>query len=360
LKKDAIPLLSFFTGGGFLDLGFEKAGFEIVWTNEFNPDFADMYEYAMSKLSSRRALISSRKSITSLSAKEVLAAAFPKGCPTVFGVIGGPPCTDFSNGGKKRGFDGDRGKLTRTYLRMVGKISPAFFVMENVKGLKRMKKERSRLMHTLRWLARKGRYDIRCKVLNALELGVPQDRERFFIVGVKKDLISRSGISFEWPVEHRYSAAKGIDWPKISPFKGKPKRAKKIPVELTVGHAFSFPISAEKAPNGKEHFVAYSSKFKKRKEGDVQGKSFKRLHRHRYSPTAWYGNNEVHLHPWKARRITVREALRIQTLPDLYVLPPEKTLSSKFKMICNGVPFVMAQKIGESLKNYLDRLSSIR
>ena len=106
-------------------------------------------------------------------------------------------------------------------------------------------------------------------------------------------------------------------------------------------------------PNGKEYFNSYSEKFWLRDEGDVSGKSFKRLHRYRYSPTAWYGNREVHLHPWKPRRLSVREALRIQSVPDEYVLPPEQCLSVKFQLICNGVPCRMAELLGINLKNFI-------
>ena len=88
-------------------------------------------------------------------------------------------------------------------------------------------------------------------------------------------------------------------------------------------------------------------------EGDVSRKSFKRLHRFRFSPTAWYGNQEVHLHPWKARRLSVREALRIQSVPDEYVLPKEMSLSAKFKMICNGVPCIMARAVAQSVHEVL-------
>jgi DNA (cytosine-5)-methyltransferase 1 len=87
----------------------------------------------------------------------------------------------------------------------------------------------------------------------------------------------------------------------------------------------------------------------------VARKSFKRLHRYRFSPTAWYGNQEVHLHPWKARRLSVREALRIQTVPDEYVLPDGGSLSAKFKMICNGVPCVMAFHLASALKSFLQQ-----
>ena len=88
-------------------------------------------------------------------------------------------------------------------------------------------------------------------------------------------------------------------------------------------------------------------------KGDVSAKSFKRLHRYRYSPTAWYGNQEVHLHPWRPRRISVREALRIQTVPDAYVLPKDEPISGRFKAISNGVPCLMAKKIGLTLYDVL-------
>ena len=67
----------------------------------------------------------------------------------------------------------------------------------------------------------------------------------------------------------------------------------------------------------------------------------------------WYGNNEVHLHPWKPRRLTVREALRIQTVPDGYVLPSENSLTHKFKVISNGVPSLLAQQIASALLKYI-------
>jgi DNA (cytosine-5)-methyltransferase 1 len=89
-------------------------------------------------------------------------------------------------------------------------------------------------------------------------------------------------------------------------------------------------------------------------EGETNRPSFKRLHRFKYSPTACYGNNEVHLHPYKHRRISVREALRIQGVPDTYVLPIELPLSKKFKMIGNGVPVPLAKAIADAVRIFLN------
>ena len=88
-------------------------------------------------------------------------------------------------------------------------------------------------------------------------------------------------------------------------------------------------------------------------EGDDEKKCYKRLHRWRYSPTAAYGNNEVHIHPYLPRRISVAEALAIQTLPPSFILPPNITLTDAFKTIGNGVPYVAARGVAESIYDYI-------
>ena len=80
-------------------------------------------------------------------------------------------------------------------------------------------------------------------------------------------------------------------------------------------------------------------------EGDVSRKSFKRLHRWRYSPTAAYGNNEVHLHPYKVRRLSIAEVLAIQSVPPEFELPSNMSLTDMFKTVGNGVPVLMVGKI---------------
>jgi DNA (cytosine-5)-methyltransferase 1 len=106
-------------------------------------------------------------------------------------------------------------------------------------------------------------------------------------------------------------------------------------------------------PNAKHHFQPKSDKFTVIKEGDDSKKSFKRLHRWRYSPTAAYGNNEVHLHPYKARRISAAEALAIQSLPPEFHFPASMTLSNMFKTIGNGVPFIAAKGLAETVEEFL-------
>ncbi len=121
-----------------------------------------------------------------------------------------------------------------------------------------------------------------------------------------------------------------------------------------VGPSFA---NVEGLPNSRDCFKPYSKVFKQIAEGDVSRKSSKRLHRWRYSPAAAYGNNEVHLHPWEPRRLTVREALRIQTVPDAYALPPRMTLSAMFKTVGNGVPVKLAQAVSASIFDVLEQIN---
>jgi len=361
-----IPVISFFTGGGFLDIGFELAGFDVVWTNEVSPAFASMYAHGVTAW--RRALgrkplpaaIANQRNIVELTDREVLREAFGVQRPPLFGAIGGPPCPDFSAGGRNTGAEGNHGRLTRTFIELVCGIRPHFFVMENVPGLCRTKKHRRHLDDIVEYAEARG-YAVDFALLNALELGVPQDRERLFMVGVKRRLAAqclRRRVDagdrgwYCWPQDPRYLGAKELPWPRIASG-GRVCKPRGIPLELTVYPLLAGSPGPESLPNGSEFFRPRSAKFAERAEGDCSNKSFKRLHRYRYSPTAWYGNNEVHLHPWKPRRLSVREALRIQTVPDEYALPPEGALSAKFKLICNGVPCRMAQRVADSVKLFV-------
>lgn len=368
-----VPVLSFFTGGGFLDIGFEQAGFNIVWTNEINPAFAEMQRNGVSAWRKSSGCtrgytaISNRKSIKGLSPEEIMGEAFGESRPAMFGIIGGPPCTDFSAGGKNGGSEGEHGKLTQTFVDLICGIRPDFFLIENVPGLSKIKKHRKFLGSIIDQLEHPSvGYLTDKRILSSLEFGVPQDRDRLFLIGFSPGLVqSVLGIKefqtdkswLPWPVP-KYPNAKDLPWPGESPFGAEPLPPVGLPLELTVYPLLHSSPSPSSLSNGLERFKPYSSKFWEIPEGDCSGKSFKRLHRYKYSPTAWYGNNEVHLHPWEPRRLSVREALRIQTVPDTYILPEEFTLSAKFKMICNGVPCKLARYLAESLADFLSGVSA--
>jgi DNA (cytosine-5)-methyltransferase 1 len=234
--------------------------------------------------------------------------------------------------------------------------------MENVKGLTNTHKHRKFLHAEIAKLERHG-YAVDLRVLSALDLGIPQDRERVFMIGVRRNYIKGvSGVTlrkgarewFPWPSDTRYEEAKErFSWPATSPFGEDPSKPDGVPPELCAGPLIMNQEEIETLPNGTEGFEAYSKKFLRIPEGDDSRKSFKRLHRWRYSPTVAYGNNEVHLHPALPRRLRVREAMRLQTVPDTYALPQELPLSAKFKLIGNGVPVRLAERVASSLAAFL-------
>jgi DNA (cytosine-5)-methyltransferase 1 len=358
-----LPTLSFYSGGGFLDMGFEAAGFKIVWTNEIDRDFARFHaagitSWRKSRGNGVQAEIFNTDSIEKIPSSQIVAEAFGKSIPTEFGIIGGPPCQDFSIRGSRKGFRGSKGRLTKIFLNKIVELKPTFFVMENVKGLL----EHETYLHHL-FKKVKKHYDLDHKTLNALEFGVPQSRERVFFVGIRKDTRRLAGKRlkklsrewFNWPTPLYRDAATEFQWPEKSKFGATPRRHPKLPIKLCVKSCLVPDYNLHVIANSSEYFNLYTSKTKLNaiKEGETTRPSFKRLHRFKYSPTSCYGNNEVHLHPHKNRRISVREALRIQGVSDAYVLPSDGDLllSKRFKMIGNGVPVPLAEAVANAVKN---------
>lgn len=350
-------------------MGFEQAGFSVIWSNDANPVFADLYSYGMTKWKQSKepgagmVSISCIKKIEDVPAQEIMKSAFPYGKPLLFGVIGGPPCPDFSVGGKNKGGKGINGRLSEIYIDRICGIKPYFFIFENVSGLYKIKKHRDYLKG-LEDAAEGAGYCIDLKLLNALEYGVPQDRERLIMVGIKRKLVQRclgrkvvKGERgwFYWPVPNYRNAKQKYRWPSIAAEGKRVIKPSAIPIRLTIHSILNRKNDPARLPNGKDCFKAYSKRFKTIKEGDTARKSFKRLHRYRFSPTACYGHNEVHLHPWRPRRLSVREAMRIQGVPDAYELPSEASLTTKYSIVSNGVPVPLAFKVAKSLRKFLDK-----
>ena len=357
-------IFSFFSGSGFLDLGFETSNFEIVLVNEFYKPFLDAYRYSREKMEisePRYGYYNGDINDFLSTKKEQIAAnvADARKDGSLVGFIGGPPCPDFSVAGKNRGSEGENGKLSQSYVDLIIAQKPDFFLFENVKGLWKTARHRAFFEKLKKELFSAG-YITTERLTNALEYGAAQDRDRILMFGVKKELIKcdeRIEL-FPWDSFRSYDleTVKAKPWPDVSSFE-KDKRTdcpKELPQDLTIEHWFQ-KNDVEHHPNAHEFFQPKAGLIRMQTvlEGDVSKKCYKRPHRWRYSPTAAYGNNEVHLHPYKERRMSVAETLAIQSLPKEFQLPPDMTLTDKFKTIGNGVPFVLAQGVAKTIYRFL-------
>lgn len=163
-------VVSLFSGCGGLDLGFKQAGFNIIFHNEIQkfilPTLSANFHGAISCSDIRKLNIDS--------------------IPDSDVIIGGPPCQSFSVGGKMRGEEDSRGKLIYLFSEIVVKKQPKSFLMENVSGLisKRNKKTFDSIINYFE----NGGYNISWKLIDVYNYGVPQNRKRIFVVGIRKDL----------------------------------------------------------------------------------------------------------------------------------------------------------------------------
>lgn len=166
-----MKVVSFFSGCGGLDLGFEQAGFDVVWANDIDPTV-----YATYELNHPHTFLC-KKDMRLLSPDEI---------PECDGFIGGPPCQSWSEGGKQRGLDDERGRMFLTYISFIKTKKPKFFVIENVKGILSNKHFKT-FMDMLSLLKNAG-YVVNYKLLNAMDFRIPQERYRVFVVGIRNDI----------------------------------------------------------------------------------------------------------------------------------------------------------------------------
>lgn len=369
-----IGIFSFFAGAGFLDLGFEETHYyKTLFVNEFKPSFNRIYRYARKKMGISEPIFGHHVGdINELLNDEEKNAELRKSVfdarhlndMELVGFIGGPPCPDFSVAGKNRGKDGDNGKLSQAYVDLICNIQPDFFVFENVKGLYRTEKHRKFFEHLKKQLAQAD-YFMTEQLINAIEFGVPQDRDRIILIGFHKQTKKNLGfatennqiIGFDWDRNKKYSrdVLKG-NWPTHTPYlEGiETPMPDGVIEELTIQYWWN-KNEVKSHPNKDMYFQPRAGlyRFMTKDEGDDLKKCYKRLHRWRYSPTAAYGNNEVHIHPYLPRRISVAESLAIQSLPKEFVIPTDVTLSDAFKTIGNGVPYLAAQGVALNIYDFI-------
>ncbi len=331
-------IISLFAGAGGLDLGFEKAGFNIMWANEYDKDIWETYRY-----NHKNTLLDTR-SITNIPAEDV---------PECDGIIGGPPCQSWSEGGSKRGLNDKRGQLFWDYIRILNAKNPKFFVAENVKGML-MSRYGDALDNFKKAFSEAGKYgyDLHFQLVNAADYGVPEDRERVLFIGFRKDL--KVNFSFPeptTPVGHRITLRQAIGDLADKEPKGfanvlneKGDWNEEVPNHdyLTGGFSSIF-LSRNRTRDWDE--VSYTIQASGR-QAPLHPQAPKMLKIE--ADKRIFVPGKEHLY----RRLSVREAARIQTFPDDFILK-YKNISAGYKMVGNAVPVNLAYIVAQAIKAVL-------
>ncbi len=326
-----MKVISLFAGAGGLDLGFEKAGFEIVAANEYDPTIWKTYEN-----NHKAPLI--HGDICKIDSNEF---------PDCDGIIGGPPCQSWSEAGSLRGIDDPRGQLFYEYIRVLRDKHPSFFLAENVKGMM-AQRHNSAVQGIVQQFENAG-YNLHIVLLNASNYGVAQDRKRVFYIGFRKDL----DVNFTQPLAYTNKVTF-----KDVIFDLKDTAIAALPKNKTNG-------SNCKVPNHEYFTGAYSTIFMSRnrvRQWDEQAftvqASGRQCQLHPQAPVMPKVeknlNKFVEGHEHLYRRLTVRECARVQGFPDEFIFY-YNNLDDGYKMIGNAVPINLAYEIAKSIKNSLKK-----
>ncbi len=321
-------LISLFSGAGGLDRGFHNAGFKTVVANEFDKKICPTF----------RANFPDTKLIEG-DIRNIPSDAFPK---DIAGIIGGPPCQSWSEAGSLKGIEDARGQLFYEYIRVLRDTQPLFFVAENVSGM--LAKRHSEAVNGFMRLFDEAGYDVNLKMLNANDYDVPEDRDRVFYIGFRKDL-KIDDYKYPEPQSHKPTLREAI-WD----------------LQET-----AIPAKEKNHTNGDECFVpnneyftgAFSPIFMSRNRvrswdepGFTVQASGRQCQLHPQAPKMIkveknlqkFAEGSEHLY----RRMSVREVARVQTFPDDFKFI-YNDVNLGYKMIGNAVPVNLAYHVAMSI-----------
>jgi len=353
-KKNSktFPSISLFSGILGIETGLEYAGFKTKFALDICKDAKDVIEENREHFGNFPYVCDS---ITTLPPKEIL-----KQCglqsEEVAILAGGPPCQPFSKSGMREGTSDNRGLLFKHYIEYLKVIRPQSFLLENVRGLysSRGNKDFKLIIEEFD----KTGYSVYWKTLDAANYGVPQFRQRLFIVGF------RDRVKFDFPHETHWNPEDMEDnlfhdhypfmtvWDAIGDLNGKVKgpqhtgRYNHLLPDIPEGMNYSFYTSERGHPNP---IFGWRTKF---------WYFLLKIDRNRPSLTiqAYPGNNTGPFH-WENRRLSVEELKRLQTLPDWLTI--NKSYMVSHRLIGNCVPPLLAECLGREIMKALKRNTRI-
>lgn len=363
-----IDVISLFSGGGGLDLGFKSEGFNIIWAIDNMPNAVETY----------------KKNIGNHIVCEDINNIDPDRLPKAEVVIGGPPCQSFSLAGNRHTED-SRGQLVWKYIDIIRAVQPNAFLFENVTGLLSAKNKEGKILPQLIKAFEDIGYLINYQVINAADYGIPQRRKRIIIVGTK----SKKRFCFPAPT-HSEEGEEGLfklnkyisvfdalsDLPKASKNEGETLVYTSLPEnDYQRIMRSSFGVTDHVIPKMSEldeYIIRHVKPGGNYMDipSDVKSKRIQRL-QHDGGHTTCYGrldpnmpaytintyfnrpNVGCNIHYSENRLITVREALRLQSFPDDYQIV-STSKQGKNLIVGNAVPPLLGKVLAHRLKAYLE------
>lgn len=325
-------IVSFFAGAGGLDLGFQNAGFNVIWANEYDKEIWETYQ------KNHPHTILDKRSIVNVPSNEV---------PECDGIIGGPPCQSWSEAGAMKGIEDKRGQLFYDFIRILEAKQPKFFLAENVSGM--LLGRHSSALENIKEMFRNAGvgYELSFEMVNACDYNVPQDRKRVIFVGIRKDL----GFTYKFQKPN---------FPKLT------LQDAILDLKDNV-----LPATTNNKTNGNNcHFPnheymtgGFSTIFMSRnrvRSWDEQSFTIQAGGRHApihpQAPKMKFIEQNIRIfvpgHEHLYRRLSVRECARIQTFPDDFIFHYDN-ISAGYKMIGNAVPVNLAHFLANTIKQQI-------
>ena len=311
-------MVSLFSGCGGLDKGFIKAGFDIVWANDFDSDAQAIHKLNLGEIDGRDILTVPEADIPDC---EIICAGFP--------------CQPFSIAGKRMGFSDSRGTMFFEVARILKYTKPKIAFLENVSGI--VSHDSGRTLKVIKNTLEEIGYVVNYKVMNAKDYGIPQNRNRWYCVAIRKDIYNKE---FKFPNKKslKFTVDQIID-PKV---KGG-YDSTEIALANINKHIEKFKTS-ERFKKGSKNIIANeirASKCNFRNDGISPCLTAK---------MGTGGNNIPVIVNYK-RKLTEKECLKIMGFPETYKIK-ENNMQS-YKQIGNSVVVPIIKDIGEKIIEYL-------
>ena len=384
-------MVDFFAGAGGLSCGFSQAGYRVCFANDFEDVCVRTYRFNHPELPSASVLKEDIRKIVSNIDDYVH--------EDIDIVVGGPPCQSFSSANQRRIIDDPRNELYKYYIEAIKKICPKFVLMENVKGMLSVADQVVEDYKSIR-IKKNGKiytYDVSYRLLNAVNFGVAQSRERLIYLAVRNDIAYSKHVTPEVLFHEIEKACEGnahynlqsaleyiqpLDAPRVKGMTEVDDEETGMKIGAnnydSCGNSYLTSINSGRS-------LAYTFNHKARYCSDVNYEIFKRLEQGEdatnpkiadimpYSRRNGIFKDKYfklyadrpcrtitahlkmdclsHIHPYQIRSITPREAARVQSFPDDYLFLG--AYLKTYMQIGNAVPVLMAKQIANIIKKYI-------